>query len=129
MVAGLMMTGRHTGQGRQRVALLVLLALLMNLASPALAMARMAEAEFLAGAICHSGSTSQDQPAQPAESKACPICALFAAQPVALPQLGNVVTLPQPRMAVLPPARAPPALTPRAAPPSLYPARGPPRLA
>jgi len=129
MVVNLMMTGRHTGQGRQRVALLVLLALLMNLASPALAMARMAEAEFLAGAICHSGSTSQDQPAQPAESKACPICALFAAQPVALPQLGTVVTLPQPRMAVLPPARAPPALTPRAAPPSLYPARGPPRLA
>ena len=116
----------HSGDKRKRVALIVMLALLLNLASPVLAFARMAEAGFLNGAICHSGGAGQEKPTKPAEGKACPVCALLASEALAIPSVHSAAVLPEPRWVTLPPARAPPILAPRAAPPRPYPARGPP---
>jgi len=116
----------HSEDKRQRVALIVLLALFLNLASPVLAFARIAEAGFLNGAICHSGVAGQEKPTKPAEGKACPVCALLAAQALALPFMHSAPALPAPRLVTLPPARAPPILAPRSAHRHPYPARGPP---
>ena len=117
---------RQRSGGERLVALLLLCALLVNLASPGIAFARIANSDFFTSAICHSGKTAPEQPAETDPGKACPICALFAAAPIALPSGATAKPLAAPRLTRLPPARGPPAALPRTATPNPYPARGPP---
>jgi len=102
---------------------------LINLSYPASALARFAAFDFFAGAICHGGAAAPERPAKPDDAQACPVCALFAAQIVALPLRGDAVALTPPRLVLLPPVRGPPVVVPRTVEPRPYTARGPPETA
>jgi hypothetical protein len=117
---------------RRRTAWLALLALLLNITLPTLAIRALPPADLFAGVICHAaGQPAQqdEQPGQQAPTKGtCPLCILFAGQAVAvLPAEG--ITLPRPMARAMAMPRAPPsasALPAQTSPPA---ARGPPILA
>ena len=110
------------------MALLAMLALLVNIALPAATLRALPSLDIFASAICHSGSKGE-QPDKPAQKQACPVCTLVAGHAQALPMGGEAAVLPPPREHALPAARAPPAPAPRAAPAIAHPARGPPAIA
>jgi hypothetical protein len=116
---------------RRRVAWLAVLALLLNIAFPSLALRSLPPADLFAGALCHAGTTQpQDEPADKAPSQAtsCPFCTLLAApaMPV-LPAEAAALPLPGAIGGLIP--RGPPALA--ALPAEIRPpaARAPPILA
>ncbi len=116
---------------RRRVAWLAMLALLLNVTMPSLAIRAMPPADMFASALCHAGGQAQqpDGPGQEGPSKGtCPLCMLFAGQVLAaLPAEG--VALPRPMARVIASPRGPPAAA--ALPAQIRPpaARGPPILA
>lgn len=110
------------------MALLAMLALLVNIALPAATLRALPSLDIFASAICHNGSKGE-QPDKPLQKQACPVCTLVAGQAHALPLGGEAATLPVPSTHPLPEARAPPAPAPRTAPPVAHPARGPPAFA
>jgi hypothetical protein len=107
-----------------------MLALLLNIAFPSLALRSLPPADLFAGALCHAGTTQpQDEPARKAPGQAtCPFCALLAApaMPV-LPAEAAALPLPGAIGGLIP--RGPPALA--ALPAEIRPpaARAPPILA
>lgn len=116
------------GRGRRGIAWLALLALVLNLAVPGLALRAAPVGALLAGAICHApgGERAPDQAPEQAPL-ACPFCAVLAHP--GLPALpATSPALPLPRLALRHPPRAPPAaavLAGMVLPPG---ARGPPGL-